>query len=164
MNTMKLDFLFVYGKLREHYTFEDTFDVLSLITIPVSTTGKLYDLDDEAILFEDESSTVYGNLLSSTNLKTLLRHTDAYMGYNENDTENSRYVRVVKKVTVETLGEEINVWCYIIPSSRRYNIEKKGILVENGDWLKYIKEKKLKKLDDKTNLDSKNIRDINAEK
>jgi len=71
---MKIDFLFVYGKLREFYTQEETFDIESLATIPVYTTGILYDLKGEAVLIDDDGSKVYGNLVSSTDLKGIITY------------------------------------------------------------------------------------------
>lgn len=143
---MKIDFLFVYGKLREFYTQEETFDIESLATIPVYTTGILYDLKGEAVLIDDDGSKVYGNLVSSTDLDILLRHTDAFMEYDEHDFSKNKYVRVVKKVIIESLDTTIKVWCYVVPTSRKDDIEKKAKLVANGDWLEYIKEKKMKEL------------------
>lgn len=150
---MKIDFLFVYGKLREFYTQEETFDVESLVTRPVYTLGLLFDMKGEAVLIDDMENKVYGNLVSSTNMDLLIRHTDSFMEFDEEDFSHSRYVRVVKEVYNEIENEKMRVWCYVMPSSRKDVIEKNSKLVENGDWLEYLKQKKLE--EDKSDEDDK---------
>lgn len=138
---MNVDFIFVYGKLRNYYIDETLFDIKSLVTLPVKTSGKLYEYKGNAVLIKDDENKVYGNLLVSTNIDQLLRHTDLFMEFNENDYANSKYIRVVKSAYVEGLEEEVRAWCYIYPSSRKEVLEKNGIIIENGDWMEYIENK-----------------------
>lgn len=134
---MDVNFLFVYGKLREFYADEETFEIESLITLPAKTTGLLYEYDDNAVLVEDTNQYVYGNLVSATDIDVLLRHTDAFMEFDEEDYENSKYVRGIKEVEVEILGEKLKVWCYVFPNTRRHELNQNGKLIESGDWFKY---------------------------
>ncbi|MGM0508251.1 MAG: gamma-glutamylcyclotransferase family protein [Fusobacteriota bacterium] len=136
------DFIFVYGKLREAYSDKSLFGIDSLVTLPVETTGKLYEYQKNAVLIKDDNNKVFGNLLSASNMKKILRHTDSFMGFDEEDYPNSRYVRVVKKVFIPQTGDELKVWCYIFPSSRLELLEKEGKVIESGDWFQYLEEKK----------------------
>ncbi len=146
---MKIDFLFVYGKLREYYADEANFDVESMVTAIARTNGTLYDLKGEAILIDSDEAFVYGNLVASTALDTLLRHTDAFMGFCEDDISNSRYIRVVKTAEIKSFDKKVKVWCYIMPSSRINDMEQTAKKIETGDWVQYLKEKELEKLSDK---------------
>jgi gamma-glutamylcyclotransferase (GGCT)/AIG2-like uncharacterized protein YtfP len=134
---LNIEFLFVYGKLREYYAVEEHADVESFITLPAKTTGKMYEYDGDAVVIEDKNGFVYGNLISSTNIDILLRHTDNFMEFNENNYENSRYIRGIKEIEIETLGEKIKAWCYVFPTSRKSELDKNGCEVQSGDWLEY---------------------------
>ncbi len=144
---MNIDFIFIYGKLRNYYIDETLFEVKSLVTLPVKTSGKLYEYKGNAVLIKDDENKVYGNLLVSTNIKQLLRHTDLFMDFDENDYANSNYIRVVKTTYVEGLEEEVKAWCYVYPSSRKEVLDKYGIKIKNGDWIKYLENKE--KVNDK---------------
>lgn len=136
---MSIDYIFVYGKLRNYYIDESLFEIKSLVTLPVQTSGKLYEYNENAVLIKDEKKKVYGNLLVSTNIDQLLRHTDLFMEFNENDYANSKYIRVVKNIYVEELEKEVRAWCYVYPSSRREILDKNGKIIENGNWMEYLK-------------------------
>lgn len=136
----EINFLFVYGRLREHYASEDDKDVNSLITIPVKTSGKLYDYYGDAVMIEDKEGIVYGNLILATDMKILLRHTDSYMEFNDKDYENSRFIRSIKDIELTTLGEKIKAWCYLFPSTRKRELEKNGTLIPTGEWRDYKKK------------------------
>lgn len=142
---MEINFLFVYGKLRELYIDKDNLEIESLVTFPVKTKGGLYNYDDDAVLFDSEDGFVYGNLLVASDIEKLLRRTDFFMEFNEEDYSNSKYVRINKKVFVDTTNEEIDAWMYIFPTSRKTLIAPKSDFIENGDWLKYKERKALEK-------------------
>lgn len=135
--SIEINFLFVYGKLREYYSKLEDADVNSLITIPVKTTGKMYDYDGDAVLIEDKEGVVYGTLILATDMNRLIRNTDSFMGFNENDYGNSRFVRGIKDIEIENLGETIKAWCYVYPSTRKGELEKNGKLIACGDWVEY---------------------------
>ncbi|BDU50747.1 gamma-glutamylcyclotransferase [Haliovirga abyssi] len=138
---MEINFLFVYGKLRELYIDKENLEIESLITLPVKTKGELYSYDDSAVLFDSEDGFVYGNLLVASDIDKLLRRTDFVMEFNENDYSNSKYVRINKKVFIDSTNEEIDAWMYIFPTSRKTDIAPKSEFVKEEDWLKY-KERK----------------------
>ena len=141
-------FLFVYGRLREFYSKEKLEDVKSMITSKAETKGLLFDYNGDAVMIEDVDHTVYGNLIVASDMNLLLRHTDNFMGFNEENYEESNYVRVIREIFVEGTTESIKAWCYIYPTSRRYDLETKGKVIDSGDWVCYtnmllgIKEKK----------------------
>lgn len=140
---LEIDFLFVYGRLREYYLIEeDNSDVESFITLPARTTGRLYNYDDEAVLIEDKNSYVCGNLIAASDMNTLLRHTDSFMEFNEEDYENSKFIRGIKEIEIETLGEKIKAWCYVYPTTRKGELEENGEYISGGDWIEYRKLKK----------------------
>lgn len=130
-------FLFVYGRLREFYSKEDIRDVKSLISSPAHTLGVLYEYGDDAVVIDDimENRVVHGNLIVASDMKMLLRHTDSFMEFNEDSYETSKYIRVIKEVRVEGNSEPLKAWCYIFPSSRKYELDTKGKVIEEGDWL-----------------------------
>ena len=139
-------FLFVYGRLREFYSKEDITDIKSLITSPAHISGVLYEYGDDAVVIDDilENRVVHGNLIVASDMNMLLRHTDSFMEFNEDSYETSKYIRVIKEVHVDGNSEPIKAWCYIFPSSRKYELDTKGKLIEEGDWLIY-KENMAKK-------------------
>ena len=130
-------FLFVYGRFREFYSKEDIRDVKSLISSPAHTSGVLYEYGDDAVVIDDimENRVVHGNLIVASDMKMLLRHTDSFMEFNEESYETSKYIRVIKEVHVDGNSEPIKAWCYIFPSSRKYELDTKGKVIEEGDWL-----------------------------
>lgn len=138
---MEINFIFVYGKLREYYTTEEIFDVESLISYPVTTSGLLYDYKGEAVLIENKDNIVFGNLLVANRMEILLRKTDNFMGFDEENYENSKYIRGIKKINAETLGGGVNAWCYFFPTTRKDILDKEGQIVECGNWLDYKKLK-----------------------
>ncbi len=141
-------FLFVYGRLREFYSREDISDVKSLISSPAHTTGVLYEYGDDAVVIDDtiENKVVYGNLIVASDMRILLRHTDSFMDFDEESYETSKYIRVIKEVYIEGSGETIRAWCYIFPSSRKYELEKNGKIIEEGDWVLHKAEIERQKL------------------
>lgn len=140
---MEINYLFVYGRLREFYADKDNFDIDSLITIPVKTKGSLYDYKSEAVLIEEnQDNCVYGNLLTATDIDIMLRHTDSFMDFNDDDYANSKYIRMSKDVEIEIgmTTEILRAWCYVYPSTRKGILEKEAIKISYGDWFKYKEE------------------------
>ena len=136
---MDINFIFVYGKLREFYTNEEIFDVESLISYPVTTSGLLYDYHGDAILIEDKDSRVFGNLLVATDIDKLLRKTDQFMEFDEEDYEHSRYIRGIKKIDTDILGGGVSAWCYLYPTSHKILLDRDAKLITSGNWLEYKK-------------------------
>lgn len=149
---MEINYLFVYGRLREFYADKDNFDVDSLITLPVQTRGALYDYKGEAVLIDDENNWVYGNLLTATDINIMLRHTDSFMEFNDEDYANSKYIRMSKDVEIDIgmTSEVLRAWCYVYPSTRKGILDKSAIKIEHGDWFKYKEE-----LDEKSGKNDK---------
>lgn len=98
--------------------------------------GTLFDVGSypAAILSDDNSEHVHGEVYRLSNSDALFRHLDPYEGYVARQPSKSLYLR--KEVTVTIANtEQITAWVYL------YNRPVDGLTkIPNGDYLDYLKE------------------------
>jgi gamma-glutamylcyclotransferase (GGCT)/AIG2-like uncharacterized protein YtfP len=125
-----LDRLFVYGTMRQGQTARSL--VANQITrcVKARTNGSIYAFPMGYPGYTENASTtpVVGELLWLTDLAATFGLLDAY--------EGADFARVIKQVTIES-GEEVWAWIYTLsdPGSLKH-----GLLIEDGDWVRYWTE------------------------
>jgi gamma-glutamylcyclotransferase (GGCT)/AIG2-like uncharacterized protein YtfP len=122
-----LDRLFVYGTMRRGQTARSL--VANQITrcVKAHTNGAIYAFPMGYPGYTETASTVrvVGELLWLSDLAATFGLLDAY--------EGADFARVIKQVTTEA-GEEVWAWIYTLsdPGSLKH-----GMLIEDGDWVRY---------------------------
>jgi gamma-glutamylcyclotransferase (GGCT)/AIG2-like uncharacterized protein YtfP len=131
-----MEYIFVYDKLREYSRFTDFEGVETILGIEAKAKGKLFIYQNRACMVPNDKGIVKGNLIISTDTEKLIRKLDIFMEHSENDHIISKTMR--GKIDVDVDGTIVKAWCYVYPQSMEYEFEKKGIELEDGDYLKYL--------------------------
>lgn len=132
------DHLFVYGTLRKeiNHPMADILQKYSQNSINGWFSGKLFDAGSfpAAVLADENSDRVHGEIYEITNSDALFHHLDPYEGYDAQTPSKSLYLR--KKVMVKTnIEEQRPAWTYL------YNRSVGNLpYIPGGDYLDYLEK------------------------
>jgi len=139
LKTENCNFLFVYGTLRKDvdHPMSDILQKYKTNTVSGTFNGKLFDVGSypAAIISDDPSSQVHGELYTLREPDALFQHLDHYEGFDVHSPSKSLYLR--KQVTITTeKAAELSAWTYL------YNRSVELLTpIPGGDYLAYLKSK-----------------------
>ena len=133
---------FFYGTLMDYLHPHEMIETKSE---RASALGILYDLGPfPGALFDTGQFTniVYGTMITFTapnaNLaKGILHQFDGYEGYNQDDLENSLYIRKTIEVLVGDSKHECQTYQFNQFKDAVIDINEQAVYVPNGDWKKF---------------------------
>ena len=133
-NKIHLNKVFVYGTLMENFWNHKRYleGRINRIT-PGKIQGLLYHLPEGYPALIPGDGIVKGEIIEPVDEK-LLKSLDRLEDYREGRS-NNLYVREIKNILTED-GKNMTCWVYIY-TDERYAREN-GILVQNGDWRKFM--------------------------
>ncbi|MDB4959841.1 MAG: hypothetical protein JWO36_7410 [Myxococcales bacterium] len=123
-----LDRLFVYGTMRQGQTARSLIANQISRCVKAHTTGQIYAFPMGYPGFIEGDGKVIGEVLWLTELAATFGLLDAYEGQD--------FVRVIRKVTIET-GEELWAWVYALADAGAIRV---GTPLADGDWVRYWTE------------------------
>lgn len=131
--------VFVYGTLqrgqRYHHLIADNIRSVQ----PAAVRGTLYHLPFEYPALFPGSGEVRGELLEFADGEMSLAILDELENYRGPGQDNE-YERVTLTATTSD-GRSETCFVYLYSDSRRSWVEEHGILVENGDWVQWKRER-----------------------
>ncbi|MDN5294203.1 MAG: hypothetical protein PWQ91_786 [Eubacteriales bacterium] len=139
---MYLNRLFVYGTLlpglRNYHRFLAKYDPPYW---PAKAKGIMYYIpDDHYPVVVDGEGDVYGVLYETKDLAVILPVLDEIEKYTGVESQ-SHLIREIREVENLETGEKVRAHMFLWPPSRREELEKRGVRIESGDWLKFLRER-----------------------
>lgn len=134
--------VFVYGSLRQGFwNFQNLLKGKVNSIVSAEIKGNLYHLPEGYPAAIEGDGNVKGEVLELVD-DDLLARLDSLEGY-RGVGQNNLYER--KKVNTRLKdGEEISCWVYFYSRGNLQHLKKKGVLITDGDWKKFIKEENVK--------------------
>jgi gamma-glutamylcyclotransferase (GGCT)/AIG2-like uncharacterized protein YtfP len=132
------DYLFVYGTLRKDYNLK----LRNRVKDDLQYVGKakvgasLYDLGRyPGAVKSNTGNEIIGEVFLLSDPDKVFKILDQYEGYQEDETEDSEFVRKRNRVKLSS-GKNINAWIYW------YNFDLRNkIPIRQKDYLNYLKNK-----------------------
>lgn len=134
-----IDKVFVYGSLRTRcYNYEKYLKDKVKYFQRAIIEGKLYHIENKGYPAAIHGEgIVYGELMEFYDYKEVIKILDDLEEYNENNINNSMYIREKVEVTLLDGSKEI-AYVYIYNKECKENKLDKLIEVPNNDWIKYM--------------------------
>jgi len=132
------DYLFVYGTLRKDYNLK----LKNRVKEDLQYVGKakvgasLYDLGRyPGAVKSNKGNEIIGDVFLLSDPDKVFKILDGYEGYQEDETEDSEFVRKRNRVRLNS-GKNINAWIYW------YNFDPQNkVPIRQKDYLNYLKNK-----------------------
>ncbi|GAW92612.1 gamma-glutamylcyclotransferase family protein [Calderihabitans maritimus] len=136
--------VFVYGTLMTGFeNHKHIFRAKSTRVRPAKARGLLYHLAEGYPAMVPGEGTVIGEYIVPGDLYQVLPVLDRLEGY-RGPGGNNLYDRVIQEVELLDTGERVRAYLYVYSSDRRAQLKKESLLIEHGDWRRFLREENLK--------------------
>lgn len=134
-----MPWIFVYDTLMRGMPNHHLLQEHMVQCLKATIKGKLYHLPKGyPIIIEGGYWNVHGEAIKIHENSSLLGMLDELEGYFGPGNPDNKYERVEKEVHLPDMAWKVSAIVYVCPEEKRNEIIKTGLLVNGGDWRKFI--------------------------